>query len=482
MIINMKKISALLLTTSLVGCSYIPAVGPDYDKPEIPVNSYWNFSTSAPKDVKILQETPETETPTADGTVEVKEEIFDNPAWWENFNDPVLNQLIGQAVEKNYDLKTAISRVKEARANRLSEAAVLLPEVDATGSVQRNKQRSPFSAKPLNTYQAGFDSIWEIDIFGGQRRRFEAAENLVEAAEADQQNVLISLRAEVARNYMEVRNFQSQIDITLDNIKSQGQSLDLTRSQRDAGIVSDLDVSQAQSLYFSTSSRLPTLQTSLEQAKNNLSTLLGEQPGKLDEILSQVQRVPVAGNKFLIQTPATVIANRPDVKAAERQLAAATALQGAAFAEYFPKLSLTGFFGYQHNELVPGGNIWSLGGNAVMPILDFGRVRAGVRVADAQQEQAFNNFQQTVLIALSEVQTNLVTYVNEEKRYEYLASAVASNKKAVELSKARYDTGIAAFTDVLIAQGELYSVESQLAQSEANVAENLIALNKSLGR
>lgn len=468
---KMRKLSALLLTTTLTAC----AVGPSYEMPEIKFSDMWNFSTEEAKNAKISPAQDNASTPSEDG-------VFTKSEWWENFNDPVLNQLIQEAEEKNFDLKTAQARIKEARANRLTEAAVLLPEVSATGSASRQKQRTPFSAKPLNSYQAGFDSSWELDIFGGQRRRLEAAEDLVELAKADYRNTLITLRAEVARNYIEVRNYQSQINITLDNIQSQGQSLNLTRSQRDAGVVSDLDVSQAQSLYFSTSSRLPQLQTSLEQAKNNLSTLLGEQPGQLDTLLSQAQQVPVAGNKFLVETPATVISNRPDVKAAERNLAAATALQGAAIAQYFPRLGLTAFFGYQHNELVPGGNIWTLAGNAAMPLIDFGRIRAGVRVADAQQEQAFNNFQQIVLESLAEVQTNLVAYVNEERRYEYLLAAVASNKKAVELSRARYDTGIAAFTDVLLAQSELYNVQSQLAQSEANVAASLVALNKSLGR
>lgn len=506
----MKKLSLLLFTTALASC----AVGPNYETPKLGFADDWNVAkntdvnkTQTPNKDKLkvsLDGTPsdsidKTDSQTKDKKVETKysgdkkqtevkpkpkaEELFTKSEWWENFNDPVLNQLITTAEKENFELKTAKSRVDEARGNRLSATAILLPQINGDVNTSRAKSRQPFIGTTIaNTTQAGFDASWEVDIFGGQRRNREASEYQVEGAKADVKNVMISLRAEVARNYMEVRNYQNQIKITEDNIKSQAQSVNLTQAQRDAGTVSDLDVSQAQSLYFSTKSRLPALQTALEQAKNNLSVLLGQQPGRLDETLSKVTPVPVASLKFIIQTPATIISNRPDVKSAERNLAAATALKGAAIADYFPKISLTSFFGYYKNSLVKAGNIWSLGGSAVMPLLDFGNVRGEVNAADARKEQALNKFRQSVLEALADVQTSLVTYVNEEERRASLANAVATNKKAVELSRARYNTGIAAFTDVLIAEREMYDVQSQLAQSEANVAEDLIALNKALGR
>ncbi len=499
MIINMKNISAISVTAFLLSsCAFLPS----YEAPEISFSDTWNHvNIQAPKgtqtndalkiklvdDNQPAQDKPvEAEKPTDDKKAppaKKQPEIptFDKSEWWKNFNDPVLNQLIAEAEKSNYDIKTATSRIKEARGNRLSAVAVLFPQIDATGSASRAKTRSVFNSKPQNTAQAGFDASWELDIFGAPSK-YQAADDIVEGITADHKDVIITIRAEVARNYMEVRNFQNQIKITQDNIKSQDQSLGLTRSQRNAGIVSDLDVSQAESLYFSTSSRLPLLKTSLEQAKNNLSVLLGQQPGKLDETLSKIQPVPVADKKFVIQTPATAISNRPDVRAAERNLAAANALYDAALADFFPKLSLTSFFGFYHNGLVKGGSIWSLGANAVMPLIDFGRIRGQARAASAREEQASNDFQKTVLAALAEIQTNLVAYINEESRFETLSQAVASNKKAVELSRARYDSGVAAFTDVLLAQGELYNAQSQLAQSEANVAESLIALNKSLGR
>lgn len=487
----------LLYTASLAVLLSSCAVGPDYEKPKDNYNSTWDFITNpnvvkphgATTDnalkVQLAADNAKTadkaDNSTATAAPQQDTEVFTKDEWWQNFNDPVLNKLIDQAEKNNYDLKIAEARIKEARGNRLSATATLLPKVDLQGNAARVKIPGIIE-NPTNIYEGDFDASWELDLFGGNRRRREAAEDKVQQAKADLHDTLISIRAEVARNYMEIRNFQNQIAITEENINSQEETLKLTRSQQQAGIVSGLDVTQQESQEAATRSRLPTLKSSLEQARNNLSVLLGEEPGKLDEALAAPATVPVADKKFLVDTPTQAIANRPDVKSAERNLAGATAMQGAALAEFFPKLPLTAFFGYTHAAIAAPGATWALMAAPSLNLLDFGRIRAGVNVANAQEEEAYNNYKKTVLTALSEIQTNLVNYVNEENRRQTLEEAASSSKKAVELSKERYNKGLSAFTDVLLAERQMYDVQSQLADSEALVAKNLIALNKSLGR
>ena len=470
------KLPCILSLALLASCE----VGPDYHKPNNDLSTIWPFFENNNTAPKIEVE---------DKAKTNSDQFFISQKWWENFNDKTLNDLITEAEKNNLDLKAAIARVKQARANALNASATLLPEVDLDGSATREKSREFPTPTPFNDYEIGFDATWEADIFGGNERREEATEFQQQAAEASQNNVLVSLRAEVARNYIEVRNYQNQIRITIDNIKSQENSFQLTQAQYDAGIVSNLDVKQAETIFNTTKARLPVLQTALETAKNNISVLLGQQPGKLEAVLNDQKPVPVADKKFLITTPINTVDNRPDVQSAERQLAAATSLQGASRAAQYPDFSLSAMLGYDHNNLSYGpgltstpGSVYTLGISTLLPLIDFGRIRSQIDLSDAEQEESLANYQKTVLSAVAEIETDLATYANEEKTFEYLKTASAASEKAMIFSKARYNSGVSAFTDVLIAQRDLYTAQSQLADSEANVAKDLIALNKALGR
>lgn len=406
--------------------------------------------------------------------------------WWKTLDDPVLTGLIEKALENNLELKTASARLREARAQHSAVKSNLFPTLDANGSVSKSRSSGGDDAGSTKTmYSAGLDAGWEIDFFGGVRRLVEAADADIQAAAEDLNDVLVSLSAEVAVNYIEMRTSQARLDVARANLDTQQETYELTRSRFMAGLDDELAVSQALASMESTRARIPALDTSINEAKNRIAVLLGEFTGSVHEELEDHTPIPVSSLEVAIGVPADVLRQRPDVRRAEQELAAQTARVGVAESDLYPKLILNGSIGY---DALSAGNLitdrtrtWSYGPRLTLPIFNAGSIRAGIEVASARQEQALINYEATVLSAVEEAENAIVAYVQEQIRRESLARAAQAARQSVELAENKYQAGMVDFGTVLDAQRSLLSYQDQLAVSEGTVTTDLVALYKALG-
>ncbi len=401
--------------------------------------------------------------------------------WWAGFGDAALPELLHKALANNNDLKIAQARIREARANERAAFASLLPQIDASGNVTR--QTVPVSVgKAKDTLaQAGARGAWAIDLFGGGRRRDEAAQAALEQALAQGDNARLLLLAEVAHNYVQWRSGQQQYLITVQNMDLQMETLEGTWEQRKEGDTTELEVARAQAQVGLTGARLPQIRTAMAAALNRLSTLTGEPVARLEPLIDAPAPIPAMPPQQVLATPLQAIASRPDVRAAERRLAETTALTGEATAQLLPHLNLEAFLGTQHSNLYAPLSPWNVALTGLMPILDFGRLRAQVDAADARQQQAFFQYQQTVLLALEEIENALAAYLNEQQRMDTLDNVAAEQARAVDVAREQYKAGLATQLDLLVAEGNKLDAESALAQSEAAVSDNLILLYRALG-
>jgi NodT family efflux transporter outer membrane factor (OMF) lipoprotein len=459
----------------IAGC----AVGPDYHPPKTQAPANWS-------ETQLGGET--------NAAVSILE-------WWKTFNDPELNSLIERAVATNHDLRIADGRLRQARALRSGVAADLGPTIN--GSAGYTDARQSRNSIPFNTagpagatitsnylfqtdlYDAHFDASWEIDVFGGKRRALQQANALLASVEEDRRDVLVSVLAEVARNYVEVRNFQQRLAIAHKNIKAQQDAVDIARSRFSAGLSSELDAKQAEALLATTQAQVPLLETSLKHGLHRLGVLIGGEPGTLLVELSQTAPIPAPPPEVPVGLPSDLLRRRPDVRRAERELAAQTANIGVQTAELFPKFTLTGVAGFQSFALsdwfTGGSKYWSAGPTVTWRIFDLGRVRSQIRAANAQAQQSLVVYEKTVLTSFEDVENALVAYANEQTRYRALSDAVAANREALEFANNRYANGLADFLNVLDAERSLYQTEDQLADSQSTVSINLVALYKALG-
>ena len=458
-------LSAVLLT----GC----VVGPNYKEPQVQQvpAEYGQVASTQPATQPATQ-------PIA-------------AAWWTSFNDETLNRLIVEARQSNLDLRTAEARVREARAARGIVTADYWPDIDAVGSYSRSRPSKTvgnlgsFAVGEQDLFQAGFDAAWELDVFGRVRRGVQAADADIQAAVADRNDVLLSLLGEVARNYVELRGFQRQVAIAENNVKSQQETLELTRVRLNAGLGTDLAVAQTEAIVAATQSQIPAFQTLAQQTIHRLSVLTGKAPAALQAELEATKPVPAPPPEIPAGVPSELLRRRPDIRRAERQLAAATARIGVATADLFPRFTLTGQLGVESNKFTNLGDgdstFWSIGPGVRFPIFNRGRLKSAVAVENARTEQALSQYEQTVLRSLEEVENAIVAYRKEFVRRESLARAVASSQRSVQLSQQLYQRGLTDFLNVLDAQRALYQNEDLLVQSESNVSANAVALFKALG-
>ncbi|MCG6972135.1 MAG: efflux transporter outer membrane subunit [Desulfobacterales bacterium] len=461
----------LLVLTACFGVVmiYSCAVGPDFHRPQVSVPAGWAGPTAKPA-----------EHPKTPGGRELAD-------WWTLFQDPILTSLINRAVSSNLDLKLAEARIREARAAKGVAAGGLGPTLDASGSYQRSRfsAASGTGSSSVDQYQAGFDAGWEIDIFGGQRRNLEAADADLQAAVETRRDVLVSLTAEVARNYINLRAFQQQIVITQKNLEAQRHSAKLTRQRFEGGFVSGLDVANAEAQSATTAAQIPLLESSVQQAIYSLSVLLGEPPVSLAAELSPTGTIPSAPPEVPAGVPSELMRRRPDIRRVEAQIHAATARVGVAAAELFPKFTIAGSAGYQSGKFSSwfdwAYRFWSFGPSLSWRLFESGRIRAGVELQKALQEQEVITYRQTVLSALQEVENALIASAKEQAHREALVTAVVANRKAVALAETLYTEGQTDFLNVLQAQGALYATEDALVQSTSTVSTNLVALYKALG-
>ena len=458
---------------AVIGCLAFAggcAVGPNYRPPKVNAPAQWTSTLAG----------GETNSPPA------------LAEWWKNLGDTHLDALMTQAISSNLDLRIAEARVREARAERDVAVGGLWPSAAGSASYSRNRWgQNTFPPVPpgtpldYNLYNAGFDAAWELDVFGGRRRAVEAANAELGAAECGRRELLVSLLAEVARNYIEARGYQQRLAITRQNIQVQREILSLTGSRYRNGLSSDLDVQQATALLNTTEARVPTLETGFQQSVHHLAVLLGQPPGTLMNEMSVEKTIPRSPPTVPAGLPSDLLQRRPDVQRAERQLAAATARIGVATADLFPKFSLTGTVGLQSestgNWFDYASRYWSAGPTLQWDLLQAGRIRANIRVHNARQEQALDFYQQTVLTALEDAENALTAYAGEQVRRESLSRSVQADQQALELSKQLYQSGLADFLRVLDSERSLYALQDELVQSDQAISLNLVQLYKALG-
>jgi NodT family efflux transporter outer membrane factor (OMF) lipoprotein len=414
--------------------------------------------------------------------------------WWENFDDPMLTSLIEKALISNPGIQLAEARLREARAARRGVVSAEGPSVSAGGSYK--KSHTPAGANSgwgsatadgydTNQYQAGFDASWELDIFGGIRRAVEAADADVQTQVEAGRDVLVSVAAEVAASYIDLRTYQQRVLVAKSALETQKKTVKLTRKRYDAGLVTRLDLVNAEAQVATTESQIPTLEVGARQAMFALAILLGKAPADLDAELSTVSQIPAALGQVPVGVPSDLCRRRPDIRQAEAAIHAATARVGVATADLFPKFYLTGSAGYQNtsaSSLVDwSSRFWSIGPSMSWPVFDSGKIRSNIAVREAQQEQAVLGYRQKVLGALQEVENALVAASQEAARQDALRKSVEANRKSLDLSLQLYSGGQTDFLSVLQAQRALYTAEDTLYQSFRTVSTQLVALYKALG-
>jgi outer membrane protein, multidrug efflux system len=522
----MNKIGSRFVLSALVlsGCE----VGPDYQAPKITVApSFGEAATTQPDH-------------------SVNGNRVDAVRWWRGFNDPELNSLIDRATVNNLDLRIAESRLRQARAQRGVVGSALWPEINADGGYQHARgsknvvipvsaftsgsggaspaissanptatpalvtsggggsggtaavsssappggPQSPFGnggfpGVTTDLYQAGFDASWEVDVFGGQRRADEAADADTAAAMEDRRDVRVSLLAEVARDYIQLRAAQFEAQIARQNLHDQQDTLELTRSRYKAGFSTQLDVARQAAQVASTAATLPMLEASVRQMIHALGVLLGQDPDSLSAELSASAPIPPVPPEVPVGVPADLVRRRPDIRRAERQLAAASARIGVATSDFYPKFSITGSFGLDssrvHQLFDWNSHYFALSPGVSWPIFDAGRIRNNVEVQKELTRQAATSYQSAVLNALREVEDAMASYRTEQLRHRALADAVDASKEAADLARQQYDQGVIDFLQVLDAQRVLLEAQNVLAESDSSISLDLVSLYKALG-
>jgi NodT family efflux transporter outer membrane factor (OMF) lipoprotein len=443
-------------------------VGPDYVKPDIEMPDVWHAKL----------------------TGELQSSQANLHTWWQVFNDPVLNSLIGRAKDNNNDLQKAVFRIEESRALRALATGEYWPNIDATGSYSRDRASEngllPFSNPPqTNLHSAGGKAAWEIDLFGRIGRSVESQDASYQASIENYRDVLVLLYAEVATNYIELRAVQARLQYARQNVDLQGKTVKLTEERLDAELVPELDVFQAQLNLANTESNIPTLRILENKALNRLANLVGINPGSLDEELSSVSAIPVVSQEIILGIPAELLRQRPDIRKAERLLASQTALIGVATAELYPSLSLNGTFVLEATELGDvsswGSRKYGFGPSFIWNIFDGNRVQSNIQVQEAKTKQLLADYKQTVLNGIEEVENSMVGYIQELDRKEALQRAVTAADESVRLVEIRYKNNLSDFQNVLDMQRSLAVQQDQLADSRGTVVKNLIGLYSALG-
>lgn len=440
-------------------------VGPDYRQPVGNVPTQWASPLS-----------PDLQT---DATVVAAQ-------WWQAFADPLLTELIEQARAHNLDLRQAEARICEARARRTLAQANLLPSLSANGSAStQDSSRAAGSGLSSDLFSNRLDAAWELDLFGKKRRALEAAEAAQQASVEDWRDVLVSLTAEVALNYLDLRSNQARLAVTEANLTAQNQIYDLVSWRQQAGLTTQLDVEQARLTLETTRASLPTLISAAEQAKHRLAVLLGTTPDTLKTRLDPYRSLPSPISSLVIGIPADALRQRPDVRRAERKLAAQTAQIGVAEAALYPDFKLIGSIGLESlaysNLYTASAKTLQAAVNATWVLFDAGRIRSNIAVQTALQEQALATYEAAVLVALRDVENALVAYAQERQRRDALDTAAESGRHALQLAESQYAAGLIDFQRVLDSQRSLLTVQTQLAASQAETISNLIRLYKALG-
>lgn len=455
-------------------------VGPDFVPPTAEVSQQWVDTM----DPRVTTERP------------------DYTNWWQVFQDPVLNTLIQTAYEQNLPLRIAGVRVFEARAQLGIATGELYPQVQevfAAFSYERLSERAPSAPQPgtasnadFNFRQAsyGFGASWELDFWGKFRRAIQSADASFLSSITAYDDALVSLTADVAFTYVLIRTFEARLTIARDNLVIQDRSLRIARRRFEAGATSERDVQQALTQRNSTESEIPFLEIGLRQARNALSILLGMPPGQLHDLLAGSRQIPRAPPEVAIGVPAELLRRRPDIRNAELQAAAQSALIGVAKADLYPSFSLVGSFGFLSSDVgkfeLGDLFLWksrtgTFGPSFQWNILNYGRITNSVRVQDARFQELIIQYQDTVLRAQQEVEDGLVAFLKSQERVTLLSKAVQAAARSADLALIQYREGATDFTTVLTAQQALLQEQDRQASSQGDVAQGLIEMYRALG-
>ncbi|MBI4806480.1 MAG: efflux transporter outer membrane subunit [Desulfovibrio sp.] len=469
----MKRFGTSIVLLPLALCACV-SVGPDYKRPQFDAPQNWG-ETARPVE-------------TAAG--------IEQAAWWKNLGDPVLDSLVERAVAKNLDVAQARARIAQARAEVVVVRAGALPALNAAGSTTSSyadgsvlsstpDTSSNATVSPSTTYQGGLGVSWEIDVFGGQRRQREASRAALDASTEDFNATVLTLLGDVAKNYVELRTYQERLAIARASTKSQQENVAVTLERFKIGLISHLDVSQAQAQKSSTEADMPVLEASIKQSIHRLGILLGQEPNALKSELETVRAVPAASGVNALGLPSELLSRRPDLRKAERQLAVASANIGVAAAEQYPKFDLTMGLGLQGNVLTKFLGLanwyWSVVPAFSAPVIDAGKARAGVAKKRAVYDESLAKYHATFLTALEDVENALSAYGADEERKQSLQQAVLASEDALALARERYAKGLTSFLDVLSAEKTLYEAQENHCKSSAAVILDIITLYKALG-
>ncbi len=462
----------MILALFLSGCA---EVGPNFRTPEARVSSTWLEA--------------------GDPRVKTGPEEYQN--WWRTFGDPVLDRLIEQAYRENLPLKIAGVRVLEARAQLGIAIGGFYPQnQQAFGSYAyyraSDRATTAIIASDLSYQQAeiGVMASWELDFWGKFRRAIESADASLQATIADYDNTLVSLTADVANAYILIRTLEKRLGVAHQNVETQKESLKIAEARFRYGTVTQLDVDQAQTNLNNTQAAIPTLETQLQQAKNALCLLLGLPPSDLADYLNGPSEIPVSPPEVIVGIPNDLLRRRPDIRSAELQAAAQSALIGVAKADLFPAFSLTGIFGFLSTDIgsFSLGDMFSWGSRTIQVgpsfqwnIFNYGRITNNVRVQDARFQQLLIAYQNAVLKAQQEVEDALVAFLKAQKRVEFLGQSVAAARRSLDLAVRQYREGTKDFTTVLIAQQTLLSEQDSLAAALGATSSNLVGIYRGLG-
>ncbi|MES4612427.1 MAG: efflux transporter outer membrane subunit [Ewingella sp.] len=480
-------LSALAL--ALTGCS----VGPDYQQPKPKTPAAYNDMSR----------------PQAKEGASIALPSEPNPVWWKAFKDPQLDSLIDRAIAGNISLQQAVLRIAGAREQVTQARGAWMPsvqantkftrqqlglkgELESSGLADQAQNLSPEASSaidaatgPVNLYQGSFDASWELDLFGGTRRQVEAANAQKQSSIEQRNDALVSLQAEVARAYLQLRGAQSITAAIQTQIDVAQQTLELTQSQQKNGLAPQLDVENARAQLGSLRAQLPQYQAQERQAMNGLAVLLGQAPGTLDGELTNVKPMPALPAAVPVGVPSQLARRRPDVRKAEADLHAATANIGVSVAQMFPSISLTGQFGMRNSDASYldnwSSNFYSFGPSVTLPIFQGGRLVSSVHLSRAQQANAALNYRQTVLTALQDVDNALVNYRTDQDRVTGLDQTTEALQTSFELATDSYSKGLSSFINVLDAQRQLAQAKQQSAAARVQTSTDLVSLYKALG-
>lgn len=410
-------------------------------------------------------------------------------SWWRRFNDPGLNRVIAATRESNRDLAIAYERITEARAARGVARSQLFPSIDFDGGVSRGRTSesigSAAGGATSDFWATGLDAGWELDFFGGVGRAIESADATVAGTEELYRDTLVSLLAETALAYIQVRTFDERIRLAQENIDNQQETLGLTEDRLEAGLSPELDVSQATSNLANTRAVVPSLRNERDIALNRLATLMGRYPTAAESFVSGSGGIPTPPNSAGVGIPADLVRARPDIRAAERNLAAQNALVGVAEADLFPRFTLAGTFDLQSltagSLIESGSRNYSFGPAFRWNLFSGGRVRSQIEIEESRTRQAFLAYEATVLEAVEEVENALSSVRNERDRLGALDTAVDASARTVELTRDNYGEGLIDFQPVLDAERTIFSAQDERAVSQGRIAAAYVALYKSLG-